>query len=262
MLPICHVDAVDMAQAIDLTGDDGAPRCIPGLRPASIRALANQGYCDCAYDRIDQVRITSFRFERADDHLSCRARCRGTSDYSVRIRSDLGGSITKMVCTCPDNRGRACKHICAVLERLRDREAERRAAAREASKRRAQLERMERASVFVVYYDKSEVDSGSDYRYSDTIPDSFDTETLGVFLKRSNANECANEKVKELRDERFDDEDFEEYGGNRATADEDDDDEDDFLWEGTGPDDVGRSITDRVYVRRFAIEDPSADFHV
>ena len=171
-----------MAQAIDLTGDDGAPRCIPGLRPASIRALANQGYCDCAYDRIAEVRITSFRFERADDHLSCRARCRGTSDYSVRIRSDLGGSITKMVCTCPDNRGRACKHICAVLERLRDREAERRAAAREASKRRAQLERMERASVFVVYYDKSEVDSGSDYRYSETIPDSFDAETLGVFL--------------------------------------------------------------------------------
>ena len=257
MLPICHVDAVDMAQAIDLTGDDGAPRCIPGLRPASIRALANQGYCDCAYDRIAEVRITSFRFERADDHLSCRARCRGTSDYSVRIRSDLGGSITKMVCTCPDNRGRACKHICAVLERLRDREAERRAAAREASKRRAQLERMERASVFVVYYDKSEVDSGSDYRYSETIPDSFDAETLGVFLKRSNANECAIEKVDELRDEGT--EYFEENGGSLP---EDDADEDDFLWEGTGPDDVGRSITDRVYVRRYAIEDPSAEFHV
>lgn len=253
MLPICHVDAVDMAQAIDLTGDDGAPRCIPGLRPASIRALANQGYCDCAYDRIAEVRITSFRFERADDHLSCRARCRGTSDYSVRIRSDLGGSITKMVCTCSDNRGRACKHICAVLERLRDREAERRAAAREASKRRAQLERMERASVFVVYYDKSEVDSGSDYRYSETIPDSFDAETLGVFLKRCNANECARGKVEELRDEGT--EYFEENGGVSAGGE-------DFLWEGTGPDDVGRSITDRVYVRRYAIEDPSAEFHM
>ena len=258
MLPICRsVDAVDMAQAIDLTGDDGAPRCIPGLRPASIRALANQGYCDCAYDCIAEVRITSFRFERADDHLSCRARCRGTSDYSIRIRADLGGSITKMVCTCPDNRGSACKHICAVLERLRDREAERRAAARKASARRAQLEKMERASVFVVYYDKSEVDSGSDYRYSDTIPDSFDAETLGVFLKRSNANECAREKVDELRDEGT--EYFEENGGSLP---EEDADEDDFLWEGTGPDDVGRSITDRVYVRRFAIEDPSAEFHV
>ena len=257
MLPICHVDAVDMAQAIDLTGDDGAPRCIPGLRPASIRALANQGYCDCAYDRIAEVRITSFRFERADDHLSCRARCRGTSDYSVRIRSDLGGSITKMVCTCPDNRGRACKHICAVLERLRDREAERRAAAREASKRRAQLERMERASVFVVYYDKSEVDSGSDYRYSETIPDSFDAETLGVFLKRCNANECARGKVEELRDEGT--EYFEENGG---VISEDDDDGDDFLWEGTRSDDVGRSINDRVYVCQYAIEDPSAEFHM
>ena len=144
-----------------------------------------------------------------------------------------------------------------MLERLRDREAERRAAAREASKRRAQLERMERASVFVVYYDKSERDSGSDYMYSQTIPDSFDAETLGVFLKRSNANECARGKVMDLQDEMT--EYFEENGG---VISEDDDDGDDFLWEGTRSDDVGRSINDRVYVCQYAIEDPSAEFHV
>ena len=48
---------------------------------------------------------------------------------------------------------------------------------------------------------------------------------------------------------------FDENGGARARGE-------DFLWEGTGPDDVGRSITDRVYVRRYAIEDPSAEFHM
>ena len=52
---------------------------------------------------------------------------------------------------------------------------------------------------------------------------------------------------------------FEENGG---VISEDDDDGDDFLWEGTRSDDVGRSINDRVYVCQYAIEDPSAEFHV
>ena len=104
--------------------------------------------------------------------------------------------------------------------------------------------------IFLVHYDKSEVDSGSRRGYSDTIPESFDAEVLGVYLQRSNADRCARDKVAELRDGGS--EYFEEAGPDPRFA---------FAWEGTA-DDAGRSITDRVYVRRFAIEDPSADFHV
>ena len=98
--------------------------------------------------------------------------------------------------------------------------------------------------IFLVHYDKSEVDSGSRCGYSDTIPESFDAEVLGVYLQRSNANRCARDKVAELRDGGS--EYFEETGPDPKFA---------FAWEGTA-DDVGRSITDRVYVERHAIGDP------
>jgi hypothetical protein len=101
--------------------------------------------------------------------------------------------------------------------------------------------------VFVVHYEKSEVDSGSRCGYSDTIPESFDAEILGVYLQRSNANRCARDKVAELRDGSS----YFEDSGDPFYADED------VSWEGTGPDDVGRSITDRVYVSQHPIEDPS-----
>ena len=80
----------------------------------------------------------------------------------------------------------------------------------------------------------------------DTFPDSFDAEVVGVFLQRCHANECAKEKVEELRDGRFD-----------YFAEDENRDELDFSWDGTRPDDVGRTIEDRVYVSRHAIEDPS-----
>ena len=101
--------------------------------------------------------------------------------------------------------------------------------------------------VFVVHYEKSQVDSGSCCPYSDTIPESFDAEILGVYLQRSNANRCARDKVAELRDGSS----YIEDSGDPFYADED------VSWEGTGPDDVGRSITDRVYVSQHPIEDPS-----
>ena len=103
--------------------------------------------------------------------------------------------------------------------------------------------------VFVVHYEKSEVDSGSRCGYSDTIPESFDAEVLGVFLQMRNANRCASDKVAELRDgsSYFEDSGGPLYGDNEGA----------WSWEGTKPDDVGRSITDRVYVSQHPIEDPS-----
>ena len=79
-----------------------------------------------------------------------------------------------------------------------------------------------------MYYDKMEVDSGSRCGYSDTIPESFDAEVLGVFLQQRNANRCARDKVAELRDGGS--EYFEETGPDPRFA---------FAWEGTA-DDVGR----------------------
>ena len=100
-----------------------------------------------------------------------------------------------------------------------------------------------------MYYDKSEVDSGSRCGYSDTIPESFDVEVLGVFLQMRNANRCASDKVAELRDgsSYFEDSGDPLYGDNEGA----------WSWEGTKSDDVGRSITDRVYVSQHPIEDPS-----
>ena len=90
-----------------------------------------------------------------------------------------------------------------------------------------------------MHYDKLEV--GRDEC------ESFDAEVLGVFLQMRNANRCASDKVAELRDGSS----YFEDSGDPFYADED------VSWEGTGPDDVGRSITDRVYVSQHAIGDPS-----
>ena len=92
--------------------------------------------------------------------------------------------------------------------------------------------------VFVVQYDKLEV--GRNERYAT------EAEVLGVFLQRSNANRRAREKAVEIR-ERFD------YFAESEDPLTNTDDENDFSWDGTRPDDVGRTIEDRVYVSRHAI---------
>ena len=96
--------------------------------------------------------------------------------------------------------------------------------------------------VFVVQYDKLEVGRNECY--------ATDAEVLGVFLQRSNANRRAREKAVEIR-RRFD------YFAESEDPLTNTDDENDFSWDGTRPDDVGRTIEDRVYVSRHAIEDPS-----
>jgi len=95
--------------------------------------------------------------------------------------------------------------------------------------------------VFVVHYDRSNCRDDP----CDPIPDSFDAEVVGVFRQLCNAIECAREKVEELLP-RFD----------YFAEDENEEDELDFSWEGLRPDDVGRNVTDRVYVRQNPIMDP------
>ena len=91
--------------------------------------------------------------------------------------------------------------------------------------------------VFVVHYDKLEVGRNECY--------ATDAEVVGVFLQRCSAIERAREKIEELLP-RF------EY----FAEDENEDDELDFSWDGTRPDDVGRTIEDRVYVRQYPTRDP------
>ena len=88
-----------------------------------------------------------------------------------------------------------------------------------------------------MHYDKLEVGRNECY--------ATDAEVVGVFLQRCHAIECAREKIEELIP-RFD-----------YFAEDENRDELDFSWDGTRPDDVGRTIEDRVYVSRHAIEDPS-----
>ena len=94
--------------------------------------------------------------------------------------------------------------------------------------------------VFVVQYDKLEVGRNECY--------ATDAEVVGVFLQQCHAIRRAREKAVEIR-ERFD-----------YFAESDDPlrntDENDFWWEGERPDDVGRTIEDRVYVRQYPTRDP------
>ena len=96
--------------------------------------------------------------------------------------------------------------------------------------------------VFVVHYDRSNCREEP----CDPFPDSFDTEVIGVFLQRCYANECARDKVDELL-----------HPGSEYLAEDGYHESDtlDFSWEGTRRDE--RNVTDRVYVSKHAIEDPS-----
>ena len=96
--------------------------------------------------------------------------------------------------------------------------------------------------VFVVHYDRSNCRDDP----CDPFPDSFDTEVIGVFLQRCYANECARDKVDELL-----------HPGSEYLAEDGYHESDtlDFSWEGTRRDE--RNVTDRVYVSKHAIEDPS-----
>ena len=87
-----------------------------------------------------------------------------------------------------------------------------------------------------MHYDKLEV--GRNHCYAT------DAEVVGVFLQRCSAIECARGKIAELLPH------FDYFA-----EDENEDDEFDFSWDGTRPDDVGRTIEDRVYVRQYPTRD-------
>ena len=90
-----------------------------------------------------------------------------------------------------------------------------------------------------MHYDKLEV--GRNHCYAT------DAEVVGVFLQLCNAIRRAREKAVEIR-ERFDYFAESENPLNNT-------DENDFWWDGTRPDDVGRTIEDRVYVRQYPTRD-------
>ena len=90
-----------------------------------------------------------------------------------------------------------------------------------------------------MHYDQLEV--GRNHCYAT------DAEVVGVFLQLCNAIRRAREKAVEIR-ERFDYFAESENPHNNT-------DESDFWWDGTRPDDVGRTIEDRVYVRQYPTRD-------
>eukprot|EP00485_Elphidium_margaritaceum_P004599 CAMPEP_0202710176 /NCGR_PEP_ID=MMETSP1385-20130828/22192_1 /ASSEMBLY_ACC=CAM_ASM_000861 /TAXON_ID=933848 /ORGANISM="Elphidium margaritaceum" /LENGTH=131 /DNA_ID=CAMNT_0049369639 /DNA_START=28 /DNA_END=420 /DNA_ORIENTATION=+ len=56
-------------------------------------------------------------------------------------------------------------------------------------------------SVYVVMTQKGDEGTGSDYEYDERLPDSYDTEVIGVYASRTKANQAAEEYFKELEDE-------------------------------------------------------------
>ena len=62
-------------------------------------------------------------------------------------------------------------------------------------KRQRLAEQMEHGSVYIAFACKSEMDSGSDFRRSFYVKESFDQEVLGVFFSKKQANQCAKEYV-------------------------------------------------------------------
>ena len=90
-----------------------------------------------------------------------------------------------------------------------------------------------------MHYDKLEVGRNECY--------ATEAEVVGVFLQLCNAIRRAREKAVEIR-ERFDYFAESENPLNNT-------DENDFWWDGTRPDDVGRTIEDRVYVRQYPTRD-------
>ena len=124
-------------------------------------------------------------------------------------------------------------------------EARRFTAERQTAELREWNEKVNRASVYVVCRCKADFDSGSDYRFSASCKDEFDTEVLGVYFDRRAANRRAREVVAEI-----------EGGGYESGEDVDA-----FSWDNEGGD-CDENEFDRVYVARHAIEDASSEFHV
>lgn len=182
--------------------------------------------------------------------------------YDINVVVDPDGkSIYRTSCSCPV--GVKCKHIykvlCRIAASVEDPIGTDEYYVRQKAKRKKVSKQMARgAFVYIAIACKSELDSGSDFRYSWTVKDTFDEEILGVFFDLENANKCARNYVEnDLVFELSDDEEEED--------DEDADNDDDcskyieeFTWEDENPE--GHEI-DKVWVEQRAIQDASTRFH-
>lgn len=82
------------------------------LTVSDIKSLASSG----SYGRSSSLLgdVLSIEYEGSD---TITAQVRGSSTYTVTIYLD-GESVDSTECSCPDRRGGACKHVCAVLTHL------------------------------------------------------------------------------------------------------------------------------------------------
>jgi len=183
--------------------------------------------------------------------------------YAITIRVHANGRrILDSKCTCPI--GDCCKHIHKVLRRISRSPNQPIGGPSQhhlnrVARRERLVDQLERASVYIAFACKSELDSGSDYNRSAHIKENFNQEVLGVFFSSARANQCAKEYIEgELgHEEEFDNDDDDE------DSDDDDDDYGDgdngetFSWE---DEDSGEHEFDKVWVERRPIEDASRRF--
>ena len=121
------------------------------------------------------------------------------------------------------------------------------------------------AYVYLAITSKSEVDSGSDYRYSQNINDNYDQEILGVFFSLTAANQCAKYYVQnELgQDADEDDDRGDEMDDEKDDEDDNEDDLEEFCWDGSdkGVYEEGVNAYCKVWVECRAIDDATPRFH-
>ena len=181
---------------------------------------------------------------------------------SVRVQSD-GSRILGTRCTCPVGGYMAkCKHVHKVLCRIaesvsRPISGPDQAHLAQVARRNRLVQQMQHASVYIAFACKSEIDSGSDFRRSFYVKDSFDQEVLGVFFSKKQANQCAKEYV---QNELGHDIDEDEDDGDEEMSEDDDDDES-FVFDGSDIGEYEDNAFDKVWVEQRAIEDASPRFH-
>lgn len=209
------------------------------------------------YDRYNDTEMESIHStvdvdnERIIIEAVFRAQSSNQGKYDVKIVAEsVTGEILSIQCSCPV--GGCCKHCCRVLV-----ESTRRQIAsnptyieRDAKRRRTEILKQQKISVYVVISCKSESDSGSDYHHSRYVKENFDQQILGIYFTRSKANKLAKEHVAELKDDEEDEED-----------DEDDDNEDVDLFSWSDGDECEEDSFTKVWVEERPIEDASREFH-
>ena len=79
-----------------------------GLTAGAINGVASSG----SYKRAQSITKTVYDISQHGN--SFEATVSGSDDYDVSATVE-SGDVTDYSCSCPDNRGGACKHVCALL---------------------------------------------------------------------------------------------------------------------------------------------------